>query len=230
LLFLFSFWKQTDETTYAVIFNENGQDISQRFFADSLNYKIGKIRSGISDVFDDINHDGYMDILPNHGIGFIYQNQFSYFLFNPSTKKYEVKKLHSYPILFDSDQTKTDSLGFWPHYDYKTHTSFLQYFDKRKDQDAMFTNIIAYKMDCDFIEKPRLTYSTSGLCLQNDSLLVGLKQINVGSNYTYTLNNKTSIFDPKTNASNPKELGTFYITESSREGCVLRSDTITITK
>ncbi|WP_395767243.1 T9SS type A sorting domain-containing protein [Aquirufa sp.] len=228
--YLFSFWKQSDETTYAVIFNENGQDISQRFFADSLNYKIGKIRSGISDVFDDINHDGYMDILPNHGIGFIYQNQFSYFLFNPTTKKYEVKKLHSHPILFDSDQTRADSLGFWPHYDYKTHTSFLQYFDKRKDQDAMFTNIIAYKMDCDFIEKPRLTYSTAGLCLQNDSLLVGLKKINVGSNYTFTFNSKTSIFDPKTNASNLKELGTFFITESSRDGCVLRSDTINITK
>lgn len=76
----------------------------------------------------DMNGDGYLDILPNHGIGFQYQNQLCYFLFNPSTKKYEVKKLHNHPILFDSAQSKADSLAFWPHYDYKSHTTFLQYF------------------------------------------------------------------------------------------------------
>jgi hypothetical protein len=227
---LFSFWKQSDETTYAVIFNEKGQDISNRFFADSLNYKIGKIKAGISDVFDDVNNDGYIDILPIHGIGFKYKNQYSYFLFNPKIKKYELKKLHNYTIIFDSDHSSTDSLAFWPDYDYKSHTTFLQYFNKRKDQDVLFTNVIAYKMNCGFAPRPQLSYSTAGLCLQNDSLLVSLKSVNSNSSYSISYNNKSSSFNSKTNLSVFNALGSVYITETNNEGCVLTSDTLIITK
>lgn len=228
--YLFSFWKQSDETTYAVLFNEDGRDVSNQFFPDSLNYKIGKIMTGISDVFDDINHDGYVDILPNHGLGFKFKNQFSYFLYNPTSKKFEVKKLHSHPISFLSEQAKTDSLGFWPHYDYQSHTAILQYFDKRKDQDALFTNIISYKMDCDFVVRPQISTSSIGICLQNDSLSIKLKSINPDSRYSLTFNNKTTTYDSQINRRYVKELGPVYITESTIDGCVLRSDTVKITQ
>lgn len=228
--YLFSFWNQHDETTYAVIINEKGQDISDRFFSDSLNYKIGKIRAGISDVFDDINSDGYIDILPIHGIGFKYNKQNAYFLFNPKLKKYEVRKLHNYPIVFDSDLSTNDSLSFWPHYDYKSHTTFLQYFNKRKDQDVIFSNIIAYKMNCEFVDRPKLAFSTATLCLQKDSLTIRLKTVNSNSKYSLSFNNKTTEFNSVTNLTVLKELGSVYMTETNQEGCVLRSDTINITK
>lgn len=227
--YLFSFWNQNDETTYAVIFNENGQDISYKFFADSLNYKIGKIRAGISDVFDDINNDGYVDILPMHGIGFRHNKQNAYFLFNPKLKKYEVKKLHNFPIVFDSDLSTNDSLSFWPHYDYKSHTTFLQYFNKRKDQDVIFSNIVAYKMNCEFVDRPSLAFSSASLCLQKDSLTVKLKTVNANSNYSLSFNNKTVEFNSLTNLTVIKELGSVYITETNRDGCVLMSDTLVIT-
>lgn len=228
--YLFSFWRNTDETTYAVIFNEQGKDISNKFFSDSLNYKIGKIKAGMSDIFDDINNDGFIDILPLHGIGFKYNNNFSYFLFNPKTKKYDVKKLHSHNIIFDSEQTALDSLAFWPGYDYKSHTTFLQYFNKRKDQDAMFTNIIAYKMNCDFLPRPKLVYSSSGLCLQNDSLSVKLNSINAGSSYSILVNNRNLTFNSGSNLSYVKETGSVFISEISIEGCVLNSDTLIVSQ
>jgi hypothetical protein len=228
--YLFSFWRNTDETTYAVIFNEQGKDISNKFFSDSLNYKIGKIKAGISDVFDDINNDGFIDIVPLHGIGFKYNNEFSYFQFNPKTKKYHVKKLHNYKIIFDSEQANLDSLAFWPDYDYKSHTAFLQYFNKRKDQDAMFTNIIAYKMNCDFLPRPKLVYSSSGLCLQNDSLSVKLNSINAGSIYSILINNKNVTFSSGSNLSFVKETGSVFVSETSIEGCVVNSDTLIVSQ
>ncbi len=228
--YLFSFWRNTDETTYAVIFNEKGQDVSNKFFSDSLNYKIGKIAAGMSDVFDDINDDGYIDILPIHGMGFKYKGQFSYFLFNPKIKKYELKKLHNYDIKLLAEQPPTDTLSYWPDYDYKSHTTFLQYFKMNKDQDNMFTNIIAYKMNCEFLPRPKLVYGSSGLCLQNDSLSVKLNSVNANSIYTVSFNNKNSVYNPDKNINYFKETGNLFITETNLEGCVLNSDTLVITQ
>jgi len=142
--YVFSFWRASDETTYAIIFNANGQDVSNKFFDDSLNLKIGKIKAGISDVFDDLNNDGFIDIIPNHGIGFKYNKKYSYFLFNSIKKKYEVKTLHNYQVRFNEELTSSDSLSFWPDYNYKSHSFLLQYFNMKKDQDAIFTSIKSY--------------------------------------------------------------------------------------
>ena len=142
--YVFSFWRSSDETTYAIIFNANGLDVSNNFFDDSLNFKIGKIRAGISDVFDDINNDGFIDIIPNHGIGFKYNKKFSYFLFNSIKKKYEVKTLHNYKVKFNDELTSSDSFGIWPDYNYKSHNFILQYFNRNKDQDALFTSIKSF--------------------------------------------------------------------------------------
>jgi hypothetical protein len=99
-----------------------------------------------------------------------------------------------------------------------------------KDQDNMFTNIIAYKMNCEFLPRPKLVYGSSGLCLQNDSLSIKLNSINSKSSYSISFNNKNSVYDPVKNLSYVKETGNLFITETSLEGCVLKSDTLVVTQ
>ena len=100
---MLSFWNPTTEFDYILIYDINGNEVSNKFFDDSVNFKIGKIRVGIVDAFDDLNDDGYIDILPFNGLGFLYNNRYSYFSFNPTRKKFEIKKFSDIRI---------DILGF----------------------------------------------------------------------------------------------------------------------
>lgn len=149
--FIFSFWDQSTENDYVLIYNgSNGGEATNEFFSDSLNWKLGKIKIGISDIYDDINNDGFIDIIPFHGLGFKFNGSFCFFQFNSKLKKYEVKKLHEYNIP-GTDLNPKDSVGIWVDYDYKTQTVFtLEFLTKLtgtyKDRDASISKIKTYKI------------------------------------------------------------------------------------
>mgnify|MGYP000285629103 CR=1 FL=1 len=95
----------------------------------------------------DINADGFIDIVPFMGMGFKYNGIFSYFKFNSSLKKFEVKPLHYFNLKgYDVTNNFNDTIGIWPHYDYKTHTLLLQEFKAFKSQDRWITGIKSYNM------------------------------------------------------------------------------------
>jgi hypothetical protein len=228
--YIFSLWKSLDETTYVTIFDTYGKEISYKFFDDSINFKIGKIKAGISDVFDDINNDGYVDIIPIHGIGFKYNGQFSYFQFNSTKRKFEIKLLHNYPVKFNDELTSADSLSFWPDYNYTTHTFFLQYFNSRKDQDFIFTSIKSYAVNCDFLTPPLFQLEKSTVCLQGDSIKLSLLNKNNSSTYNLFLNNKMIYSNSDKVTYAIKDTGFIKIVENNSQGCFLKSDSLKINK
>jgi len=147
--FVISLWNQNTEFESVIIYDYLGNNVTDEYFKDSLNYNISnkKVGTFVSDAMDDVDGDGFIDIVPFMGMGFKYNGIFSYFKFNSSLKKFEVKPLHYYNIKgYDVTNNFNDTIGIWPHYDYKTHTLLLQEFKAFKSQDRWITGIKSYNM------------------------------------------------------------------------------------
>ena len=147
--FVISLWNQNTEFESVIIYDYLGNNVTDEYFKDSLNYNISnkKVGTFVSDAMDDVDGDGFIDIVPFMGMGFKYNGIFSYFKFNSSLKKFEVKPLHYFNIKgYDVTNNYNDTIGIWPHYDYKTHTLLLQEFKAFKSQDRWITGIKSYNM------------------------------------------------------------------------------------
>ena len=147
--FVISLWNQNTEFESIIIYDYLGNNVTDQYFKDSLNYNISnkKVGTFASDAMDDVDGDGFIDIVPFMGMGFKYNGIFSYFKFNSSLKKFEVKPLHYFNLKgYDVTNNFNDTIGIWPNYDYKTHTLLLQEFKAFKSQDRWITGIKSYNM------------------------------------------------------------------------------------
>jgi|688.fasta_scaffold182694_1 hypothetical protein len=226
--YIVSFWNQDTENNYILIFNSDGKEQTNKYFNDSINWKLGKIDLGVSDIYDDLNDDGFIDLIPNRGFGFKYNNQYSFFRYNPQSQKFEIKRLHKYNI-------ERPDIGYMSDYNYKTHTSIAQEFKiSNSTLDTLFQGIKTYNMrnaysmaNCNNIVKPTFNTTKYSFC-NGDSLKLTVTNSSKGDTLKWYYGTKSDL----TNVTNKTftDSTKLYVTRTDSVGCMISSDTIQITK
>ena len=226
--YIISFWNQNSENNYILIFNSDGKEQTNKFFNDSINWKIGKIDLGVSDIYDDLNDDGFIDIIPNRGFGFKYNNQYSFFRYNPQLQKFEIKTLHKFNI-------EKPDIGYMSDYDYKTHTAIAQEFKvSNPTLDTLFLGIKTYNMrnaysmvNCNNLVKPAFNTTKYSFCM-GDSLKISITNVNKGDTLKWYFGTKSDL----TNVANKTftDSSKVFVTKTDSLGCMISSDTIQLKK